>query len=56
MDAITGGSDDGWWSCPTAEPLSETEAAEYAAQHGVTLFADNLDAPHAEHGPASFGG
>jgi hypothetical protein len=56
MDAITGGSDDGWWSCPTAEPLGEAEAAEYAERHGVALFADNPDDSHAEHGPASFVG
>ena len=55
LDAITGGSDDGWWGQPTAELLSDAAAAEYAAAHGIELFADNPDAPHTGeqvgHGP-----
>jgi hypothetical protein len=53
MDAITGGSDHGWWGCPSAEPLGAAEAAEYAARHGVELLADNPDDPHEVEGPAS---
>jgi hypothetical protein len=45
MDAITGGSDDGWWGAPSAELLSHEQAAQYAAAHGIDLFADNRDAP-----------
>ena len=46
MDAITGGSDDGWWGAPSAKVLSEQEAAEYAKGHKIDLFADNPDSPH----------
>lgn len=53
VDAITGGSDDGWWGEPTAEPLEATAAVVYAAKLGVELLADNPDDSHAEQGPAS---
>jgi hypothetical protein len=53
MDAITGGTDDGWWSCPTAELLTDEDAARYAEAHGVELFADNSDDPHSDNKSSS---
>jgi hypothetical protein len=56
LDAITGGSDDGWWGQPLAELLSASEADEYAATHGVELFSDNPDASHVGHQPVTHRG
>jgi hypothetical protein len=56
VDAITGGSDDGWWVGPSAEPLNATAASRYTDEHGVELLADNPDDPNTEHGPASVAG
>lgn len=46
VDAITGGSDDGWRGSPTAEVLTEADAVHYAQVHAIDLFGENPDLPN----------
>jgi hypothetical protein len=50
MDAITGMGEDGWSCGESAEHWDLSRAEHYAAEHGIDLYADNVDDPHLTSG------
>ena len=48
MDAITGMGEDPYSCGEFSEPVDSEAAAEHAKEHGIDLFADNPDDPHAD--------
>jgi hypothetical protein len=48
MDAITGMGEDPYSCGEFSEQVDSEAAAEHAKEHGIDLFADNPDDPHAD--------
>ena len=46
MDAITGMGEDVWSCGEFAEEWNLTQAEQYAKEHGIDLYSNNLDDPH----------